>query len=78
VVPGKAMLDRTYRAFAREKIARPEVEALIRRLNTQPVIIPPDLGARVRDHLDLNPAETWDKAVRKIVGIEDLDEDEEG
>jgi DNA topoisomerase VI subunit B len=78
VVPGKALLDLTYRAFAREKIARPEVEALIRRLNTQPVVIPPDLGARVRDHLDMNPAETWDKAVRKIVGIEDLDEDEEG
>jgi DNA topoisomerase VI subunit B len=77
VVPGKALMGEAYAAFAREKAARPEIEALLARLGASPVAVPEDLDARVRAYLAENPAATWDKAVSQIAGIENEEEDED-
>jgi hypothetical protein len=67
VVPNRAALADAYAAFAQERRARPEVEALLRRLAAQPVEVPKDLEARVRILLADEPSLPWDAAVGRIV-----------
>jgi hypothetical protein len=45
------------------------------RLNAEPVEVPSDLDAQLRAHLEDNPEETWDAALKAIAGLDDDDPD---
>jgi hypothetical protein len=72
VVPDEKMLQAVYAAFVREKMAAPKVEAVLKRIASQPVSVPADLVMLLDERIGKHPAEAWDEAVRKIVtGEED-------
>jgi hypothetical protein len=47
------------------------------RLNAEPVEVPSDLDAQLRAHLEDNPEEKWDAALKAIAGLDDDEEDDE-
>jgi hypothetical protein len=68
VVPSSETLAQTFATFKRGVMAEKALKARLRRLNAEPVDIPADLERQVRAYLADHPTETWDKAVRGIVG----------
>ena len=68
VIPDAALMKETYRTLAREAKARSALEAELERIAAVAVKTPNDLAKRVRAYLDKHPTETWDAAVREIVG----------
>jgi hypothetical protein len=77
VVPDAELLGRTHVAMQRGHRAKQALAAELRRLNAEQVDVPADLAARVKAHLVENPAETWDAAVKAIIGEGD-DSEENG
>ena len=67
VTPRAETLGETYTAFLRGAMAQEALEAELERLNAEPVAVPANLEARVREHLEANPTLTWDDAVGEIV-----------
>jgi hypothetical protein len=77
VIPAPATLAEAFTAFRRGAAAQAALEPEMARLNAEPVEVPSDLDARLRAHLEDNPEETWDAALKAIAGLEDDDEDDE-
>ena len=72
--PGACHAGRgVYRLQARRGAAQAALKAEMARLNAEPVEVPSDLDARVRAHLEDNPEETWDAALKAIAGLDDDD-----
>ena len=72
-------LAKTFTAYKRGAMAQAALRAELMRLNALPVDVPADLERQVRDWLEQNREETWDDAVKAIMGgdgDEDEDEDE--
>jgi hypothetical protein len=67
VMPDTVTLGEAYGALKREQMARPIIEAELRRLSSAPVDIPADLDGKVRTRLAEHPQEPWDAALREIV-----------
>ena len=74
VVPPEATLAEAFTAFRRGAAAQAALRAEMARLNAEPVEVPSDLDAKVRAHLEDNPEETWDAALKAIAGLEDEEE----
>ena len=68
VIPSAETLAETFATFKRGAMAEKALKAELERLNAKPVRTPANLEAQVRAYLAENPADTWDKAVRAIVG----------
>jgi len=67
----------TYAAFKRGREAQAALRAELMRLNAMPVDVRADLERQVRDWLEENREETWDDAIKAIMGgNRDEDEDE--
>jgi tellurite resistance protein len=74
VVPPETTLTEAFTAFRRGAAAQAALRAEMARLNAEPVEVPSDLDAKVRAHLEDNPEETWDAALKAIAGLEDEEE----
>jgi hypothetical protein len=70
VVPAAALMIEAYRAFVRERLAQPVIERWLVRLRSRSVAVPGNLEAQVRAFLAVNPAATWDAALRQIAELE--------
>jgi hypothetical protein len=70
VIPPAEMLAEAFTTFERGRLAYEALKAELERLNKEPVDVPADLADRVKAHLVENPAETWDAAVKAIIGEE--------
>jgi hypothetical protein len=68
VIPKAALMAETYRSLAREAKARSALEAEFQRIAAAAIRAPNDLTRLVRAYLADHPTETWDAAVRGIVG----------
>ena len=77
VIPAPSTLAEAFTAFRRGAAAQAALKAEMARLNAEPVEVPSDLDARVRAHLEDNPEETWDAALKAIAGLDDDDEDDD-
>ena len=75
VIPPQTTLAEAFIAFRRGAAAQAALEAEMARLNVEPVEVLSDLDARVRAHLEDNPEETWDAALKAIAGLDDDDPD---
>jgi hypothetical protein len=72
VVPATATLAEAYGAFRREQKVEEAIEAALKQLKEKPKIeTPPDIDARVKQHLTEHPAETWDDVIRQIAEEEE-------
>lgn len=68
IVPTKADLAATYRAFAQGREAEKVIRRELKKLNGgSKVMVPRDLQEQVRDYLQQHPEERWDAAVAAIV-----------
>jgi hypothetical protein len=78
VIPPGDKLAETFTIFKRGAMAEKALKAELERLNKEPVEVPADLDAQVRGWLGENPEDTWDAAVKAILGEEDEDEASSG
>jgi DNA topoisomerase VI subunit A len=67
VVPSKRLLAQTYRAFARNELAKPLVAKVLAETAAASVAVPANLKERVEALLKAKPAISWDQAVTAIV-----------
>jgi hypothetical protein len=68
IVPGRRLLQQTYRALVHAERARPLVKKALAKAAKGPAIaVPADLQERVAAFLKKNPRHPWDVAVAKIV-----------
>ena len=70
VVPAATLMIEAYRALVRERLAQPVIERWLLRLESRAVAIPGNIEAQVRAFLAVNPAATWDAALRQIAELE--------
>jgi hypothetical protein len=75
VIPAPSTLAEAFTAFRRGAAAQAALKAEMARLNAEPVEVPSDLDAQLRAHLEDNPEETWDAALKAIAGLDDDDPD---
>lgn len=73
VIPAPSTLGEAFTAFRQGAAAQAALKAEMARLNAEPVEVPPDLDAQLRAHLEDNPEETWDAALKVIAGLDDDD-----
>ena len=78
VIPTAEKLAEAFTTFKRGRLAYEALKAEVERLNKEPVDVPADLEQRVKAHLAEKPAETWDFAVKAILGDEGGDDEESG
>jgi len=79
VIPLAEKLAEAFTTFERGRLAHAALKAELERLNKEPVDVPADLTDRVKAHLAENPAETWDAAVKAIIGeVDDSEESGDG
>jgi hypothetical protein len=67
LVPSPETLAAAYVAFTRSAAAETALKAELERLNAVPVVVPANLGRKVRAYLKRNPTGTWDDAVRAML-----------
>ena len=70
IIPTKADLVATYRAFAQGREAEKIIKRELKKLNGgSKVTVPHDLQEKVRDYLQQHPEARWDAAVAALVGM---------
>jgi len=71
VIPDATGLADAYRLFSRAAKTKAAVEEALAAMTKQEIVVPTNLERRLRAHLKVNPASSWDDAIEALASEDD-------